>query len=426
MRHQNNRGQKRRGALVPLAALLMIPIMGMCAFSIDCGYIVLVQTDLQNAADAAALAGAEQLQNQYVQYTLPGLTSSQQQTILTDATTNVASSGTYGTANYVPGSPMYTAEKFAHYNKAGGVNLTVPNSDVTFGFTDQNGNYTSYNGSTFPNTITVVTRRDTTANNPIDLFFGPVYNKSQQSLTATATSTIYSGNVTNITPISGVDAHILPVALDINIWKNFYTTGLSPDGTKHYSPSNGLPEIKVYPTETNTPGSFSLVDVGPASTKTPTFRSWIDNGETPNDIKYLLDNGLLPVSPDSSHGDPGPQMWLVGPGMTSTLVNDFQSEMGKPNLIPLFIPKDSSSSSYTAAYGNGSNATYSIAGFVSVTISEASNSGNANMTIAIQPMAIVDPTAVIQSMPVGTQSSWFSTNSTTLPDTTFISAKLTK
>src|SRR5262249_40901147 len=157
------------------------------------------------------------------------------------------------------------------------------------------------------------------------LFFGPVYNKSQQSLTATATSTIYSGNVTNITPISGVDAHILPVALDINIWKNFYTTGLSPDGTQHFSPSNGLPEIKVYPTETNTPGSFSLVNVGPsANSKTPAFRSWIDDGETPNDIKYLVDNNLLPVSPDTSGGDPGPKMWLVGPGMASTLLSDFQ------------------------------------------------------------------------------------------------------
>jgi len=426
MRYHRIRGQKRRGALVPLAALLMIPVMGMCAFSIDAGYIVLVQTDLQNAADAAALAGAEQLQEQYVQYTLPSLTSGQQQTVLTDTTTNVAPSGTYGTTNYVPGSPMYTAEQYAHYNKAGSVALTVPNSDVTFGFTDQNRNYTSYDGSTFPNTITVVTRRDTTANNPIDLFFGPLYNKSQQSLTATASSTIYSGNVTNLTPISGVDAHILPVALDINIWKNFYTTGLSPDGTKHYSPINGLPEIKVYPNNTNTPGSFSLVDVGPASTKTPTFRSWIDNGETPNDIQYLLDNNLLPVSPVNSQGDPGPKNWPVGPGMTSTLVSDFQSEMGKPNLIPLFIPKDSSPSTYTAAYGTGSNATYNIAGFVSVTLSEASGSGNANMTIAIQPMAIVDPTAVIQSMPVGTQSSWFSSSSTTIPDTTFISAKLTK
>jgi uncharacterized membrane protein len=40
--------------------------MGMLSFSIDLGYIALVKTDLQTAADAAALAGAEKLQQLYV------------------------------------------------------------------------------------------------------------------------------------------------------------------------------------------------------------------------------------------------------------------------------------------------------------------------------------------------------------------------
>jgi hypothetical protein len=419
MKHLWNRGRARPGALAPLAAVLMVPVLGMCAYSIDAGYIVLVQSDLQNTADAAALAGAEQLQELYVKFTLPGLTPDQQQSILTAATTSVAPSGTYGTTNYVPGSPTWTAQYFASQNKAGGVYISVPDSDVAFGYTDANGNYTGYDGTTFPNTITVVTRRDTTANNPIDLFFGPVFNRSQQSLSATAQATIYAGNTSSLQAISGVDAHILPVALDINIWRNFYATGLSPDGLKHFYPLNGLPEIKVYPTNTNTPGSFALVDVGPASTKTPTFRSWIDNGETPNDITYLLGAGLLPVSPTAT------QPWLVGPGITNTLLSNFQGQMGAPNLIPLFVPYQTSPS-YVAAANQGSNATYAIAGFVSVTVSEANSNGNANLTIAIQPMAIVDPTAVIEPMPVGGGSSWFSTKTTIIPDTTFISAKLTK
>ena len=55
MRHIFHNQARRRGAVVPLFALLVVPLMGMLAFSIDLGYIALVATDLQTAADSAAL-----------------------------------------------------------------------------------------------------------------------------------------------------------------------------------------------------------------------------------------------------------------------------------------------------------------------------------------------------------------------------------
>lgn len=47
----------RKGAVIVLAALLMVMLLGMLAFSIDLGYQVTVQTELQRSADAGALAG---------------------------------------------------------------------------------------------------------------------------------------------------------------------------------------------------------------------------------------------------------------------------------------------------------------------------------------------------------------------------------
>jgi Flp pilus assembly protein TadG len=423
----------------------MIPVMGMCAFSIDAGYIVLVQTDLQNAADAAALAGAEQLQDLYAIYTSPG---ANQSAVLTTATTNVAPTGTYpnttGNNPYVPGSPKWTAENIAHQNKAGGVQITVPDADVTFGYVDQNGNSLPL-GANFPNTITVVTRRDTTANNPIDLFFGPIYNKSQQSLTATATATIYAGDVSSLKVIPGVDAHVLPIAYDYQMWHAFAdlnspTVGQSPDGTIHYdtdtgadSLGNGRPQLMVYPYYTtpkgnNSSGSFGLVDVGPPQNNAPAFKNWIETGETPNDIKYLLDNNLMPVSLDTSNGEPGPKDWKVGPGLKGTLVSDFQAIIGEPAAIPLFKPVtgwdlNASGQTYQAAGGgNGQSATYQIVGFAAVTVSEAIGNGNNNMTIYLQPTGLIDPTDVILNpQPAGTGTTVFGT-----PQTTFISAKLTR
>jgi Flp pilus assembly protein TadG len=417
MLHPVPANARRRAATVPLFAILLVPLLGMLAFSIDIGYMVLVRTDLQTAADAAALAGAEKLQQLYVQYTLPGQTS--QTSILNKATTNT------GTQD----CPMYAAELIANYNKAGNVFIAVPDADVSFSYLDAQGtshsDYSNYNGG-FPNSITVITRRDGVANGPLSLFFGPLLGMSTKSLMATATATIYSGDVTSLQVISGVNAHILPVALDMNIWKTFFATGKSPDGSVHLT-VQGNPQLKVYPTDTNTPGSFGLIDVGPPQNNAPAFRSWIDYGDTPNDISYMLNNNLLPVSPSS------PKSWKVGPGMTSTLQTDFYSQMGVPNLIPLVEPATApagwgwtaltSGDSYTMGSGTGQNALYAVVGFVGVTISQADARGS-NMDISVQPYAVVDPTAVITNpRPVGTQTSQFG-SSTVI--TTFISAKLTR
>jgi Flp pilus assembly protein TadG len=51
----------RRGVILPLTALFIVFIVGMAAVAIDCGTITLARTQLQAAADAAALAGADAL-----------------------------------------------------------------------------------------------------------------------------------------------------------------------------------------------------------------------------------------------------------------------------------------------------------------------------------------------------------------------------
>jgi Flp pilus assembly protein TadG len=430
----------RRGATVPLFAILCVPLLGMLAFSIDLGWIALVKTDLQTVADAAALAGAEQLQSLYVQYTLPGQTN--QSTILTSATTNTNTMT----------CPMFAAEQIAAANKAGNVNIAVRDQDVSFGFLDSTGtyhtDYSNYNGG-FPNSITVITRRDNIVNSPVSLFFAPIFGMNSKQLEATATATIYSQDVMNLQVYAwlrtgqSIGAHILPVALDVNIWNYFYTSkGLSPDGTIHTA-SNGNPELFVYPNgpwalnPTNTPGSFGLIDLGPPANNVPAFRAWINNGQTPNDINYLISNNLVPVSMPGNQYSPEP--WKVGPGLKSTLQSNFESQMYVPNMIPLFIPQSAPSSwfsltanatastPYQAGNGTGQNATYAVVGFVGVMVSRADGSGS-NMNISIQPTAVVDPTASMPNpQPVGTKFTQFGSGNSSGPViTTFASAKLTQ
>jgi Flp pilus assembly protein TadG len=396
----------RRAAIAPLAAILMTMMVGMLAFSIDIGYICSVEAELQDAADAAALAGAQQMQNAFVSYYAPGQT--QQQQIFLQVTTNTSN----------PASPIPTAQKYASYNRAGGVYIQVPTTDISFSYYDGTNPFVPASfPNYFPNTITVTTRRDNIANGPLKLFFAPIFGINTQNLSATASATIYAGDVSSLQVIPGVSAQILPVALDVNVWTNFANGNwLSPYlmGSVTTGP-NGNPQLQVYPNGTNTPGNFGLLDLGPPATNSPAFRAWIDSGATPNDITYLLSNNLLPVSPAA------PQPWTVGPGLKSTLLSNFQSVIGLPNLIPLF-QSNSPLPNYVAAAGTGSNATYAIIGFVGVTISQAEGSGS-NMNISIQPMAIVDPTEVIlnASPARASQLTVFGTS-----QTTFVSAKLTQ
>src|SRR5207302_1875728 len=123
------------------------------AFSVDVGWMVVVKTELQNAADAAALAGAEQLQPGYVQYNLPSQSGTNKAAILTASKTTAST----------------WAKNFAGYNRGGNVSLTLLDSDIDYGFTDTSGTYTSqasgsYPANTFPNTIKVKVRRYGTAN----------------------------------------------------------------------------------------------------------------------------------------------------------------------------------------------------------------------------------------------------------------------
>ena len=160
-RLRNRHPAARRGAVVPLIALMLVPFTGLVAFAIDIAWIVQSRSDLQSAADAAALAGAEQLMNGYVQYSLPGQTL--KTSILTTAET---SAKTY-------------AKNFASYNTAGGVSsLTLNDADIEFGYTDASNNYTAAPGYTgYPNTIKVTMRLDSSANGSLKLFFAPIFGQ---------------------------------------------------------------------------------------------------------------------------------------------------------------------------------------------------------------------------------------------------------
>jgi Flp pilus assembly protein TadG len=386
----------RRGAVAVLIAIMMIPLLCLLALGIDAGWIALTKTELQNAADAAALAGAEQLMNGYVLYNLPNQANQ---------------AGVLSTAK---AGAIAKAKQVASANGAGAVKSLVLNDvDVEFGFTDAQNNYSTLDQhGGYPNTVKVVLRRDNTVNTPLTLFFGRIVGMNSTTVTAMAAATTFAGRITAFDPGAGLNGLLLPVAFDNNAFNQYLVNGRSPDGTIHAGP-NGAPQIDVYPSPTNAPGNFGLVQIGTPTNSASDYSTWVSQGPSSSDIAYLKNNGLLPVSLTA------PQWWDGSPGLKSSLSGAFSdlAAAGKHKLIPLFAP--ASTSPYQGPKGQGSNSYYDIVGFAGVTITEGGGNGG-NLNVSVQPCAVIDPTAVYDP------SSIAPTGTTSQVMTTMVAPRLTQ
>jgi hypothetical protein len=130
----------RRGATLVLAALLMIVMLGMVAFAVDCGYMSLVRGQLQVAADSAAMAAAQVM----------GVSQS---------------------------DPVQTAKTFAGYHYAGGRNVSLQNSDVEYGVWDASA-LTFTPSSTVGNALRISAKLDASHGGQAPLFFGRAFGLS--------------------------------------------------------------------------------------------------------------------------------------------------------------------------------------------------------------------------------------------------------
>jgi Flp pilus assembly protein TadG len=411
-RRRVNRPQ-RRGAVTVLIAILLVPMMAMVAFAIDIAWIVQSRSDLQAAADAAALAGAEQLMGGFVQYSLPSQTNP---------------SGVISTAETT--AKTY-AKNFASYNTAGGVSsLALNDSDIEFGFTDASNTYTpapTYSG--YPNTVKVTLRLDSQANGPLKLFFARLFGVNSSSLQATAAATIYTGTVNSFQSTPGFRAGLLPMTLDINAWNTYVQTGKSSDGSIH-ADANGAPQMQVYPSPNLAPGNFGLLSLNDSSNASSDISTWITQGMSPSDIDALKASSLIPLA----QPNPGLWDWKGAPGFKAGDLNSLT--VGQTYLLALFEPVvGTPGSTYEAAPGTvyqatdksvgpatvgadgtGQNSYYNIVKFVGVKITTVDNSKDA----FIQPAADIDPTAIFDLttvVPAGTSSQFM---------TTFSAPKLTQ
>jgi hypothetical protein len=155
------------GATAVIVAICLTMLIGFAALAVDVGYLYATRNELQNVADAGALAGAGYLGAQYA-----GMTYSEQQVY------------TFGRADIVG-----TVNEVSQKNRAAGVDITINDADITIGIWDADaGNVTPT--LTSPDAVRVIARRDGSANSPIAAFFARIFGVASMDVSAVATAAL--------------------------------------------------------------------------------------------------------------------------------------------------------------------------------------------------------------------------------------------
>ncbi len=167
-----------RGAVAILVALLLVIFVGMGALAVDVGYLMVNRGELQNVADAAALAAARQLGVLY-----EGMTFTQQQSYVAGGTDESLIKG--------------AATGVAYSNQAGGVNIAIDQEEILIGTWDSRRSPDPFmQTSSQPDAVRVIARRDQQINNPVSLFFARVFGIQSAPVSAVATAALTGQSTT--------------------------------------------------------------------------------------------------------------------------------------------------------------------------------------------------------------------------------------
>ena len=335
-------------------------MLALIALAIDVGYLLVAKTELQHAADAAALAAAADL--------IPDSGGLIGQPDMSDEITTARNRAVqFAAANRVR-------------NVAPAVDPNVSNStsgDVVIGYLANPSDPTqSMNLAALDkaNAAQVRVRRTADQNGEVALFFSRIFGINGRAVEATATAALRTESFKSFkAPDDGSSLPILPITLKLEAW-NDMLNGIGDD-TLGWDADKGLShkgdkvlEIELYP-DSSTSGNFGTIDIGTTDNSTSDIARQILNGISPDDMAQM---------PGGQIGfDSNGELFLNGDtGVSASIQNELKSIIGQPRLIPI----------YQSVANPGDNAAYSICQFVGVRVMAVKLTGSlALKSVTIQP-----------------------------------------
>jgi Flp pilus assembly protein TadG len=385
-------GRDRRATAAWTFALLLPVIIGILALSIDSGVLCLARAQLSSAADAAALAGAQQLASD------TRLTGAANMTSLIALANNQAVS--LAGRNQVLGQPVDVVGNPYNTVDSSATDVLVGYIDPTAAYSSSSTLLTTPASAQLFNAVSVTASRSPSRTGVVPAFFSSVMGFHGSSISVSSTALAWNYSIAGFrTTSNGLSAHMLPIVLDVDTY-NAMMAGVGTTigaATDQYtwnpttqtvtSGPDGVPESVLYPVESGNPGNWGTIKVGVDNNSTSILNDQILNGISPSELATFpngtiaLDTSLTPPS-ITFPGNPG-----ISAGIKSSLT----AIIGDPVTIPI----------YDLTGGNGSNAWYRVIAFAGMRIMAVNFQGNPKYVI-IQPAFVKDPTAI----PGTAQSSW--------------------
>jgi len=360
----------RSGAVTVMVAVLLVVLLGCAALAVDIGQLYVARTELQRAADSAALAGASALGR--------------------------ALASPFG--EYLFANDIYSrAEAYAQLNNCvlQGVALSR-NTDITIGYLadphDLNGNL-----QILPldqcNAVRVLAHRSASnAAGKVPLFFAPIWGINSSEVSASAIAVLddrfyaYRG------------ANAVPFTLHIDTWEDEIINGNGDDsfgydpqtGDVRESP-DGVPEVKLFPNRegpgngkgkgksgsNDGAGNFGILEIGDNGNGVPGLRDQIRNGISQDNFTDLTGEPMIKFY-DYDSGDEVSYNIGGEPGVKAGLKDAIEEKVGQ---IVAFFLHDSVS-------GTGTNTVFHVVAMRFGRVMEVDLTGNANTgkAVIIQPV----------------------------------------
>jgi hypothetical protein len=315
-------------------------MLGMVALGIDVGYITLVRSQLQVAADSAALAAA----------------------------------GNLGHSRF---AAVGAAQWYAGQIRAADKTVDLGWGDVEFGAWDcQTRTFTP----TFwlGNAVRLTARRDETVGGKLPLFFARAFGVRNCALQATAVAMGEHNFCGFRLPSPEEKMPVLPMAIDMETccallartgsdeWSWDPTTGSVAPG------ADGVREVSLYPGDAGSPGNFGTLRLGDGTSGPADLSRQIREGLGSQDLTAyggkleLGPGGLLDVSGDAV--------------VSSAIAADLEAVRGKPRIVLV----------YDSVTRSGENASYRIVRFIGICIVDVKLTGDVyDKRVVIQPARVL-------------------------------------
>jgi len=387
MFHKPLSGQKnrRRGNATAMTLISIPVLLGCAALVIDSGNLYNTRSELQRAADAAALAGAwELLHDSRIAEesgTWEGIPNARQKAAY------------YAAQNPVQGQPPEVDLNDGN----------APDGDILIGYLSDPDNLNQsmdVSNDIYFNSIRVAVRRDDIRNGPIDTFFANIFGISSVDTRASATAIIRDGVVGfRIPQGQDVNCQMLPFTLKDTKWGELLAGSWSVGDKYSYDPEtgtvtpgpDGILELNLYPgagEEQLPPGNFGTVDIGSPNNSTADIVRQILHGINAYDLSFF--GGELQLGPADN-----PLILNGDTGLSAAVKDPLEQIKGQPRIIPLF----------SSVEEPGNNAMYTIVGFAGIRIMNVKLTGAmTKKEVVIQPAVVADQTAI--SSP-GSSSSYY-------------------